>query len=71
MARTRRISVTKEGPTGLNTRFKVAGRGCEVSRSKLVKEVKQGQHPGYHTRHNGRVEYVASNPDGSKRNNLD
>ncbi|WP_299736286.1 DUF3892 domain-containing protein [uncultured Roseobacter sp.] len=70
MAKTPKIEVTKESSTGLNTRFKVRGKSAEVPRTKLVNEVKQGKHPEYHVRSNGRVEYVASNPDGSKRNNL-
>lgn len=70
MAKIPKISVTKESPTGLNTRFKVRGTAAEKPRTQLIKEVKQGLHAGYHTRNNGRVEFVASNPDGAKSNNL-
>lgn len=63
------ITVTRETASGLNTHFNVPGRG-EVTRGQLVREVQVGKHPGYHTRDvNGR-RIVASNPDGSERNNL-
>ena len=71
MAKKPTIKVTKESTTGLNTRFKVSGKAKEVPRTTMVKEVKQGMHPGYHVRDNGRVKFIASNPDGSKGNNLD
>ena len=70
MATRPKIKVTKEGPTGLNQKFKVNGTTGEVSRPKLIKEVKAGKHPNYHIRNNGRVEYVASNPNGKKNDNL-
>lgn len=70
MTKQPKIKVTKEGPTGLNTRFKVQGTPGIEPRTKLIKDVKQGKHPDYHVRNNGRVEYIASNPDGSKKNNL-
>ena len=63
------ITVTRETPSGLNTHFKVPGRG-EVPRGKLALEVENDKHPGYHTRKvNGR-KIIASNPDGFKRYNL-
>ena len=66
---TKKITVTRESSTGLNTHFNVPGQG-EITRAKLVREVEAGKHPGYHIRDNGEVTYVASNPDRSKENNL-
>lgn len=70
MASRKSITVSREKPTGLNTHFNVPGQG-EVTRGELVRQVSQGQHAGYHTRRlpDGRT-IVASNPDGSERNNL-
>ncbi len=65
----KKITVTRESSTGLNTHFNVPGQG-EVTRAKLVREVDAGKHPGYHTRTHDNLTYVASNPDGSAKNNL-
>jgi hypothetical protein len=67
----KRIKVVNETPTGLNVGFQVPGQG-RVSRSRLVPQVEAGKHPGYHTRtHPNGTKFIASNPDGSKKNNLD
>jgi len=69
MAR-KRITVTRETSTGLNTHFNVPGQG-EVTRGKLIGQVNRGDHPGYHTRKlTSGPTIIASNPDGSKGNNL-
>ncbi|MBM1814438.1 hypothetical protein [Pseudosulfitobacter pseudonitzschiae] len=70
MAAKKNITVTREKPTGLNTHFNVPGQG-EVTRGELARQVGQGRHEGYHTRKlpDGRT-IVASNPDGSDKNNL-
>ena len=66
----KKIRVTSETSTGLNKTFHVPGQG-HTSRSALVRQVEAGKHPGYHTRTTpGGTKFVASNPDGSKRNNL-
>ncbi|OOY18638.1 hypothetical protein BMI86_19810 [Thioclava sp. DLFJ5-1] len=68
MAR-KKITVTRETSTGLNTRFNVPGQG-EITRGRLAEQVERGEHEGYHVRRvNGR-RIVASNPDDSSRNNL-
>ena len=64
------IKVTRETPTGLNVGFNVPGRGA-LPRSKLIPLVESGKVEGYHTRvHPNGTKFVASNPDGSKKNNL-
>ena len=70
MPNRKNITVTREKPTGLNTHFNVPGQG-EVTRGELARQVRRGEHEGYHTRtlSDGRT-IVASNPDGSERNNL-
>jgi hypothetical protein len=65
----KKITVTRETQTGLNTHFNVPGRG-EMTRGKLAREVDSGKHPGYHTRRLEGRRIIASNPDCSKKNNL-
>tara|TARA_R110002072_G_scaffold77950_1_gene181206 strand:+ start:213 stop:425 length:213 start_codon:yes stop_codon:yes gene_type:complete len=64
------IKVTNEKPSGLNIGFNVPGQG-QVSRTKLIPQVEAGKIEGYHTRvHPNGTKFIASNPDGSKKNNL-
>ncbi|MFN3664240.1 DUF3892 domain-containing protein [Yoonia sp.] len=66
----KKITVTRETKTGLNVGFNVPGQGS-TPRSKLIPQVEAGKHVGYHTRtHPNGTKFVASNPDGSKKNNL-
>lgn len=69
MAR-KKITVTRESASGLNTHFSVPGQG-EITRGRLADQVDRGMHEGYHTRRlsDGR-RIVASNPDGAEENNL-
>ena len=66
----KKITVSRETSSGLNTHFNVPGQG-EVTRGELARQVNRGKHDGYHTRviSGGRT-IIASNPDGSERNNL-
>lgn len=66
----KKITVTRERVSGLNTHFNVPGQG-EVTRGQLADQVDRGLHEGYHTRRlsDGR-RIIASNPDGSEGNNL-
>ena len=69
------IKVTKESPSGLNQRFYDPSRGKEMPRGEFVREIKQGQHPGYHVMKkpgpDGRMRNIPrSNPDRSEGNNL-
>ena len=70
MAGRKKITVTRETPSGLNTHFNVPGQG-EVTRGRLADQIERGLHDGYHTRRlqDGR-RIIASNPDGSESNNL-
>jgi len=66
----KRITVAQENPSGLNTHFNVPGQGI-VPRGRLADQVERGQHEGYHVRHVNGQRIIASNPDGSDKNNLD
>ncbi len=58
-----------DGPNGENETYTVWGRG-EVSRAKLVAEVKAGIHPNHSIYTRNGVEYVRSNPDPRTSNNV-
>ena len=65
----KRITVSRENETGLNTHFNVPGRG-EVTRGRLANEVEAGLHEGYHVRRVDGRRIIASNPNGSESDNL-
>lgn len=65
----KKISVTRETDSGLNTHFSVPGRG-EMTRGRLASEVEAGLHDGYHVRRVDGRRIIASNPNGSTDDNL-
>lgn len=65
-----RLTVTKESETGRNQEFVDTYKHKTLSRSELVREIKQGNYPNYHTRVINGIETPVSNPDNSKNNNL-
>jgi hypothetical protein len=69
MANRKNVKVTKESDTGLNQKFKVGNR--ELSRGKFADEIEQGKHPDFHVAKIGGKRIPRSNPDSSKKNNLD
>ena len=69
MAR-KNIKVTNETPTGRNTRFRDPTTGNNMNRPKFVKEIENGNYPGYHVRVVNGVKTPVSNPDDSTKNNL-
>lgn len=70
MAR-KRVSTVSQTKTGRNTRFKDNFKGNSMTRSQFVKKIKNGSYSKYHVRNINGVATPASNPDGSKNNNLD
>ena len=65
----KKITVSRETDTGLNTHFKVPGQG-EVTRGRLADQVEAGLHDGYHVRRVDGKRIIASNPNGSESDNL-
>jgi hypothetical protein len=64
-----KIRGNNDGPGGRNETYNI-GRRENVSRGQVVREIKQGLHPGNHVvKVNGR-EYARDNPDGSKKDNV-
>lgn len=64
-----RIIGNNDGPGGRNESYNI-GRRKNVSRPQVIREIKQGKHPGAHVvKVNGR-EYARDNPDHSTRDNV-
>lgn len=64
-----KIKGNQDGKGGRNESYDLGSRK-NVPRKEVVKEVKQGKHPGAHVVKVKGREYVRDNPDGSKRNNV-
>lgn len=66
----KRITVTRETSTGLNTRFSVPGQG-EMTRGQLADRIERGLEPGYHIQKlpDGR-RIPRSNPNAREDDNL-
>lgn len=69
MAKGSSINGNKDGKNGRNDSYKINGRG-NVSRNKLVKEVKQGKHPDTHIVKINGIEYPRNNPNKDKPDNI-
>ncbi len=69
MANRKNIKVIKESDTGLNQKFKVGNR--EITRGQFADEIEKGKHPDFHVAKIGGKRIPRSNPDLSKKNNLD
>ena len=64
-----KIKGKNDGPNGRNEHYDIGGRK-DVSRPVVVKEIKQGMHPGAHVVKVGGREYARDNPDSSKKDNV-
>lgn len=71
MAKEPRVSVTKESKTGRNEKFQDNKTGESMTRSQFAKKIDQGNYPDYHTRKVHGKKTPVSNPDKTKKNNLD
>jgi len=63
------IKKAQETETGGAKTYTVGG--VEKTRAQVVREVEAGQHEGYHTVVTEGTKYVRSNPDDTKRDNVD
>lgn len=63
------IKGNNDGKNGRNDTYKIGGRG-NVPRKTLVKEVENGQHPGYSTIKVKGEKYVRSNPNNNIKDNV-
>jgi hypothetical protein len=67
----KRVTTTKENSSGRNLNFHDNFKNKDMTRSKFVKEIKDGAYENYHTRTINGIETPVSNPDNTKNNNLD
>ena len=67
MAKT--IKGNRDGEGGRNDTYNIPGRGT-VTRSTLVREIKQGKHPAFSTYTREGRTYARANPDSKDSNNV-
>lgn len=65
-----KLKATQQSETGKNIRFTDTSTGRSMTLAQAVKAVDRGDYPDYHVRHTKNGLYIASNPDGNKKNNL-
>jgi hypothetical protein len=64
------IRVTRESDSGRNQQFKDIKTGEKMNRPEFVRQIREGDRPGYHIRDINGVPTPVSNPDRSEGNNL-
>jgi hypothetical protein len=64
------ITGNQDGPNGRNETYRIPGRGTEIPREQLAREVAAGQHPNFSTYTRDGVTYVRGNPDSTTRDNV-
>lgn len=64
-----KIKGNNDGPGGRNETYDIGIRK-KVPRTKVVKEVEEGRHPGAHVVKINNRKYVRDNPDQSKKDNV-
>ncbi|MBE6102307.1 MAG: hypothetical protein E7200_09455 [Selenomonas ruminantium] len=69
MAR-KRVTVTKESPTGRNEEFHDNYTGQNMSREEFVSKINAGVYSNYTVKNINGVDTPVSKPDGKKGNNL-
>ncbi len=65
------LKVVKESSTGRNTKLQDTRTGKVMTPTQVKAAINRGEYPGYHSRTVNKKTVIASNPDGTKRNNLD
>lgn len=70
MAKTPRVTVTSESPTGRNTTFHDNKTGRNMNVAQFSRSIELGRYPDYHVREINGIKTPVSNPDRSKSNNL-
>jgi len=71
MAMAENINGNGDGPNGRNETYRIPGRGTEIPRKEIVREVEQGKHPNHSVYEREGEKFVRSNPDHLRRNNVD
>jgi len=70
MAAKAKVTVVKEGPTGLNKVVNI--NGVTYTNNQAYEKARQGNVPGYHgVKNEDGTKYIRSNPDKSTNNNIE
>ncbi len=64
-----KIRGNQDGPGGRNETYNI-GKRKNVPRSVVVREIKEGKHPGASVYKRNRREYARDKPDNSKKDNV-
>jgi hypothetical protein len=64
------IKGNQDGENGENDTYRIPGRGSAIPRSKVVREVEQGQHPQHSVYKREGVKYVRAKRDRQRKNNV-
>lgn len=64
------ITGNQDGLKGGNETYSIKGRGSNIPRKILVKEVKQGKHPNHITTKINNVEYIKAKPNSKTNDNV-
>jgi hypothetical protein len=64
------IKGNQDGENGENDTYRIPGRSSAIPRSKVVREVEQGQHPQHSVYKREGVKYVRAKPDRQRKNNV-
>lgn len=65
-----KIKGNNDGSNGRNDTYTIPGRGSNIPREKIVKEVKQGNHPNHTITIINNVEYVKAKPNKNTNDNV-
>ena len=64
------ITGNQDGLKGGNDTYNIQGRGTDIPRKTLVKEVKAGKHPNHTTTKINGKEYVKAKPNNLEKDNV-
>ncbi len=66
----KQIIGNQDGANGENETFRIPGRGSDIPREEVVREIKDGKHPDFHIYKLNEQEYPRANPDDTTRDNV-
>ncbi|MDY0321079.1 MAG: hypothetical protein RBR23_05020 [Arcobacteraceae bacterium] len=64
------IKGNNDGAKGGNETYNIQGRGTEIPRKELVKEVKAGKHPNHTITKINDKEYIKAKPNNNTNDNV-
>lgn len=64
------IKGNHDGPSGGNNTYNIPGRGTNISREKIVKEVEKGKHPNHIVTEINGEKYIKAKPNSKTNDNV-